>query len=156
MPAFFVALRESVHDPKEMRLYADKAAGSAAGHPLVIRVAYGRLRMTEGALIEGAVVLEFPTFEEAEAWYHNAAYQEAVVHRFRGAKYRTFIVQGSSEDQAVESRLPHDQIVASAAPSSASRLRFLIGNVTIAVAIYVPTAATGAALKQANSSPLST
>jgi hypothetical protein len=30
MPAFFVALRESVHDPKEMRLYADKAAGSAA------------------------------------------------------------------------------------------------------------------------------
>ena len=59
MPAFFVALRESVHDPKEMRLYADKAAGSAAGHRLVTRVAYGRLRMTEGAPIEGAVVLEF-------------------------------------------------------------------------------------------------
>ena len=32
MPAFFVALRESVHDPEEMQLYADKAAGSAAGH----------------------------------------------------------------------------------------------------------------------------
>src|SRR3954470_16816048 len=46
MPAFFVALRESVHDPKEMRLYADKAAGSAAGHRLVTRVAYCRLRMT--------------------------------------------------------------------------------------------------------------
>ena len=42
MPAFFVALRESVHDPKEMRLYADKAAGSAAGHRLVTRVAYLR------------------------------------------------------------------------------------------------------------------
>jgi uncharacterized protein (DUF1330 family) len=67
MPAFFVALRESVHDPEEMQLYADKAAGSAAGHRLVTRVAYGRLRMTEGAPIEGAVVLEFPTFEEAEA-----------------------------------------------------------------------------------------
>ena len=89
MPAFFVALRESVHDPKEMRLYPDKAAGSAAGHRLVTRVAYGRLRMTEGAPIEGAVVLEFPTFEEAEAWYDSPAYQEAVVHRFRGAKYRT-------------------------------------------------------------------
>ena len=62
MPAFFVALRESVHDPEEMQLYADKAAGSAAGHRLVTRVAYGRLRMTEGAPIEGAVVLEFPTF----------------------------------------------------------------------------------------------
>ena len=68
---------------------------SAQGHRLVTRVAYGRLCMTEGAPIEGAVVLEFPTFEEAEAWYDSAAYQEAaVVHRFRGAKYRTFIVQG--------------------------------------------------------------
>ena len=44
MPAFFVALRESVHDPEEMRLYADKAAGSAAGHRLVTRVAYGHSR----------------------------------------------------------------------------------------------------------------
>ena len=94
MPAFFVALRESVCDAKEMRLYADKAAGSAAGHRLVARVAYGRLRMTEGEPIEGAVVLEFPTFEEAEAWYDSPAYQEAVVHRFRGARYRTFRVQG--------------------------------------------------------------
>ena len=59
MSAFFVALRESVHDPVEMRLYADKAAMSAQGHRLVTRVAYGRLRMTEGAPIEGAVVLEF-------------------------------------------------------------------------------------------------
>src|SRR5436190_8184614 len=74
MPAFFVALRESVHDPDEMQLYADKAAGAAAGHRLVTRVAYGRLRMTEGAPIEGAVVHEFPTFEEAEAWYDSPAY----------------------------------------------------------------------------------
>ena len=50
--------------------------------------------MTDGAPIEGAAVLEFPTFEEAEAWYDSAAYQDALVHRFRGAKYRTFIVQG--------------------------------------------------------------
>ena len=31
MSAFFVALRESVHDPEEMRLYADKAGISAKG-----------------------------------------------------------------------------------------------------------------------------
>ena len=36
----------------------------------------------------------FPTFKEAEAWYDGAAYQAAVVHRVRGAKYRTFILQG--------------------------------------------------------------
>ena len=94
MSAFFIALRESVHDPEEMKVYAEKAGGSAHGHRLTTRAAYGRLRMTEGELIEGAVILEFPTFEEAEAWYYSPAYQAAVVHRFRGAKYRTFIVQG--------------------------------------------------------------
>jgi uncharacterized protein (DUF1330 family) len=95
MSAFFVALRESVHDPEEMRLYTEKARGSANGHHLTTRAAYGRLRMTEGEPIEGAVILEFPTFEEAEAWYDSSAYQAAVVHRMRGAKYRTFIVQGA-------------------------------------------------------------
>jgi uncharacterized protein (DUF1330 family) len=94
MAAFFVALRESVRDQEEMKLYAEKAGESATGHRLTSRAAYGRLRMTEGEPIEGAVILEFPTFEEAEAWYDSPAYQAAVLHRFRGAKYRTFIVQG--------------------------------------------------------------
>jgi uncharacterized protein (DUF1330 family) len=89
-----VALRESIQDPEEMRVYAEEAARSATGHRLITKVAYGRLRLTEGAPVEGAVVLEFPTFEEAEAWYDSAAYQEALVHRRRGAIYRTFIVQG--------------------------------------------------------------
>ena len=56
MPAFFVALRESVNDPGEMRLYAEKAGLSAQGHHLIPRVQYGRLRMTEGAPFEGAAV----------------------------------------------------------------------------------------------------
>jgi len=43
MSAFFVALRESVYDPEEMRLYADKAGISATGHHLITRVAYGRV-----------------------------------------------------------------------------------------------------------------
>jgi len=50
--------------------------------------------MSGSAAAAGVVILEFPTFEEAEAWYDSPAYQSAVVHRFRGAKYRTFIVQG--------------------------------------------------------------
>jgi hypothetical protein len=58
MSAFFVALRESVRDPEEMKLYAQEAPGSAIGHRVTTRAAYGRL------------------------------------HRFRGAKFRTFILQG--------------------------------------------------------------
>ena len=54
MSAFFVALRESVNDPEEMRLYGEKAGLSAQGHHLIPRVQYGRLRMTEGVPFEGA------------------------------------------------------------------------------------------------------
>jgi uncharacterized protein (DUF1330 family) len=94
MAAYFVAIREAVHDKGELEEYGELAGKSAEGHRLTVRASYGHFRLTEGSPIEGAVILEFPTFKEAEAWYDSAAYQAAVVHRFRGAKYRTFILQG--------------------------------------------------------------
>ena len=50
--------------------------------------------MLEGPAIEGAVILEFPNFEAAKTYYESPAYQEAVRHRFLGADYRAFIVEG--------------------------------------------------------------
>ena len=55
---------------------------------------YGKHEMLEGPAIEGAVILEFPTVEAARAYYHSAAYQDAVQHRFLGADYRVFIIEG--------------------------------------------------------------
>jgi uncharacterized protein (DUF1330 family) len=94
LAAYFVAIREAVHDRGELQKYGELAGKSAEGHPITVRASYGHFRMTEGAPIEGAVILEFPTFQEAEAWYDSAAYQVAAAHRFRGAKYLTFILQG--------------------------------------------------------------
>jgi uncharacterized protein (DUF1330 family) len=48
----------------------------------------------EGAQVEGAVIAEFPSVEEARAFYDSPAYQEAAQHRFRGAVYRGLIVEG--------------------------------------------------------------
>jgi uncharacterized protein (DUF1330 family) len=50
--------------------------------------------MLEGPAIEGAVILEFPTVEAAKIYYNSPAYQDAVKHRFLGADYRVFIVEG--------------------------------------------------------------
>jgi uncharacterized protein (DUF1330 family) len=58
------------------------------------RAIYGKHKVLEGAEIEGMVIIEFPTFEEASAWYESPAYQEAREHRFKGAEYRCVIVQG--------------------------------------------------------------
>ena len=48
----------------------------------------------EGAGAEGVVILEFPSFEEAQAWYRSPAYQDALQDRLKGAEYRVMIVEG--------------------------------------------------------------
>ncbi|HBE62986.1 MAG TPA: hypothetical protein DDX19_09640 [Rhodopirellula baltica] len=55
--------------------------------------AYGSHVTLEGPEVEGAVIAEFPTMEEARAWYDSPAYQEAAQHRFRGAVCRGLIVE---------------------------------------------------------------
>jgi uncharacterized protein (DUF1330 family) len=40
------------------------------------------------------MMLEFPTFRAARAWYDSPAYQAASQHRFKGADYRAIIVEG--------------------------------------------------------------
>jgi uncharacterized protein (DUF1330 family) len=55
---------------------------------------YGNHEMLEGAAIQGAVIPEFASMEAARTYYHSAAHQEAVKHRFLAADYRVFIVEG--------------------------------------------------------------
>jgi len=94
MPAYAIFIRDNTRDPKELETYSKVAPTTLSGHPVTPRVAYGRYEVLEGPEIEGAVVLEFPTFEAAKAWYDSPAYREAREHRFKGANYRAFIVQG--------------------------------------------------------------
>jgi uncharacterized protein (DUF1330 family) len=44
--------------------------------------------------VEGVVIVEFPSFEQAKAWYESPAYRDAREYRFRGADYRALIVEG--------------------------------------------------------------
>ena len=43
---------------------------------------------------EDMMMLEFPTFREARAWYDSPAYQAVSEHRFKGAECRAIIVEG--------------------------------------------------------------
>lgn len=94
MPAYFVAIREVTTDPAELAEYGAKVSATFEGVNMRRLARYGKLRITEGDAAEGVVITEFPSFEEAEAWYDSPAYQDVVQHRFKGAKYRTFIVDG--------------------------------------------------------------
>ena len=55
---------------------------------------YGKSETLEGAPIDGAVVVQFPSMEAAKAWYNSDAYTEARKHRFAAADYRCFITEG--------------------------------------------------------------
>ena len=54
----------------------------------------GESETLEGPEALGSVVIEFPTMDEARAWYRSDAYQQARADRFAGADYRVFLTQG--------------------------------------------------------------
>src|ERR1700757_2576189 len=94
MPAFLVFIREKTLDQSELKAYWAKIRATMEGHPIKVLAAYGRHVTLEGPEVEGVVVAEFPSVEEARAFYDSPAYQDAAQHRFRGAVYRGVIVEG--------------------------------------------------------------
>lgn len=97
MSAYVVMLRERTTDPEEMSLYAGQALLAREGHPVTPVARYGVLDVLEGPKFEGCLIHRFPTLEDARAWYYSPEYQEAARHRYQGAEYRVFIVEGIVE-----------------------------------------------------------
>ena len=94
MAAYIVFTRERTTDPAALAKYSEKAGATLAGHPAKVLAVYGRQEVLEGPPVEGVVILEFPTFAEAKAWYDSPAYCEVREHRLRGSEYRAVIVEG--------------------------------------------------------------
>jgi uncharacterized protein (DUF1330 family) len=95
MAAYAVFIREEeVRDPAEMATYAATARGAGGDFKLTSLVTYGAIEALEGAPADGMVILQFPTVEDAKAWYNSPGYQKALPHRMKAADYRVMIVQG--------------------------------------------------------------
>lgn len=94
MTAYIVFTRERMRDPEEFKTYSQKAGTTLAGHEAKPLVYYNPSETLEGAPIEGAVVIQFPSIEAAKAWYNSDAYVEARKHRFAAADYRCFVTEG--------------------------------------------------------------
>jgi uncharacterized protein (DUF1330 family) len=94
MPAYVVFMREQTLNQTELEAYWEKVTATLQGRPFKVLAAYGKHLTLEGPDVEGVVIAEFPTLEEARDWYESPAYQEAAQHRYRGAVYRGLIVEG--------------------------------------------------------------
>ena len=94
MSAFLIFTREKTLDERELATYSKNASSTLAGHEVRVLALYGAQEDLEGTATEGTVLLEFPTAEEAKAWYDSPSYREAREHRFKGAAYHVTLVQG--------------------------------------------------------------
>lgn len=93
MSAYVVFIRESVRDPALMKEYST-LAWVARGDTMRFLAAYGEVVALEGKEADGVVIAEFPTMEEAKAWYSSAAYQKAKDIRKRAADFRVLLIAG--------------------------------------------------------------
>jgi len=95
MPAYLIALRkEPVKNPDAMAEYQRRTRAMKTKFDMSPRVVYGDIQSLEGNPPDGMILLEFPTIEEARAWYDNPEYQDALPFRQQAADYDMFIVQG--------------------------------------------------------------
>lgn len=97
MPAYALFIREGkIQDQAAMDAYRSTNRGGTERFGLRPLVVYGKTEAVEGHAPDGLVVLEFPTLEEAKAWYFSPAYQQASEFRKKAAEYRVFFVEGFS------------------------------------------------------------
>jgi uncharacterized protein (DUF1330 family) len=96
MAAYVVFTRERTRNAAQLEQYKLRVPASFQQHPATIRAIHGRHEVLEGPAIEEVIMLEFPTYDEAKAWYQSPEYQAACEHRFQGGDYRCIFTEGKS------------------------------------------------------------
>jgi len=92
-PAYVIAEVE-ITDPAGFQDYVAQAIPTLAGYNARL-LTRAKPRSKEGtAPVGDIVIVAFDSLEEAERWYHGAAYGAAIPLRQRSANTRLFIVEG--------------------------------------------------------------
>jgi uncharacterized protein (DUF1330 family) len=94
MAAYAVITREKTRNGTKLEEYRKLAPASFEKHPVKFLAIHGRLEVLEGPECEDIIILEFPSYLEAEAWYHSPEYQAACERRFQGGDYRCILTEG--------------------------------------------------------------
>jgi uncharacterized protein (DUF1330 family) len=85
MPAY-VVVNVEVNDPEAYTEYTQQVPATLEKHGGRFLVRGGQLQVLEGACLPRLVVIEFPSSEQANAWYHSPEYQAILPIRQRNAR----------------------------------------------------------------------
>lgn len=94
MKGYVAAICEAWHDEAERDLYIEKAGPALVQFGGTLLSVYGTHEDVESPPTQGIVLLEFPSYQQARDWYHSPAYQAALPHRLKGAKFKIVIFEG--------------------------------------------------------------
>lgn len=94
MSVYMIVYLESVTDPAELAEYRRIGVPTLEASKAKFLVRNGRFEVLEGQAPQGVLMLEFPTMDDAKEWYDSPRYQEALQHRYAGARCRALLVEG--------------------------------------------------------------
>ena len=95
MMAAYVVLNIEVTDPARYPEYASAAGATVAQYGGKYLARGGKAEPLEGSLApKRVVILEFPSYERASAWWSSAEYQEPKAIRQSAAISDTILVDG--------------------------------------------------------------
>ncbi len=95
MPAYVIVIVKEIIDAEKLAAY--RALGNASLQTTNVKNRHGRgtpIDLLEGEPVNGLVLLEFPTMQEAKDWYYSPVYQDALKLRREGAICHAFMLEG--------------------------------------------------------------
>jgi uncharacterized protein (DUF1330 family) len=106
MPAYLISLCRQVTDRKSLENYWANVAPTFKDVKAKPLVAYTSFEVLEGdSSVQGVVLFEFSSMEEARRWYSSPAYQEVKKRREGAADFDLVLVEGGVVSAAAE-RMP--------------------------------------------------
>ncbi len=98
MPAYVFVVIERITDAVKLGEYRTLGMSTLKTTSVRHRIrASTPVELLEGEPIEGVVLLEFPSLQEAKDWYDSPRYQAALKFRREGAVCHAFMVEGNQE-----------------------------------------------------------
>jgi uncharacterized protein (DUF1330 family) len=91
----YVVVEIDVHDPEQYETYKQMAPSSIAAHGGRYLVRGGQVETLEGTwLPKRLVILEFPSMDQAKAWWSSTEYEEAKALRQAVTHSEMIVVEG--------------------------------------------------------------
>lgn len=98
MPAYVLSMM-SIHDAETYRKYTDRTPPTVKKYGGKFLTRGQAVTCFEDTVYDGRlVILEFPSKADAEAWYADPGYQEAVTFRKAASTQHLFLLQEGGDD----------------------------------------------------------